>query len=454
MSNLFANLLIVLVLGLPFVHRAISAQSHTIYPKTIYSGENVLIIHSSKGIERVTLSPTSNVLLTSWPGLISGCPDSVQVGLRVNSITTDEAVIVTVYECDGSFSSQTILAEDWTIRHEYTGYVEIGRDTCLECFVESTSQRVLDSIVVAHPSLGVVIDERRYRDHYRVRSGVPFRYRICYQPEKEESVTDTVYLHFQRDEPNGGYDAYVIRKPITLQAKLPTDTLPKRPLKPELPPLYDPTTFRNIVIPTAESLEKGKYFYGNYVVVGNIAGYGLAEGVSLFGGGVFVPELIDRLYVGTFGGKYEFLHADNLRFAVGGLYAFSSSEDSDISTFAPYLVGSYGDRRDRVTMALGYGLKQHVTSLKTFNRNALTLALGGNTTIARGWKLAAEGYIIESSGIAPLFVTARHFTENFAFDFGLGFDLTKGSGILFKDAFSGEIIKLSMAPVLSAMWIF
>ena len=454
MPNFFIKLWIALLLGLPLTTVIVSAQSRTIYPSTIYHGENVLTIHSSSGIERVTLSPTSNVSILSSPGFINGCPDSVQVRLRVNSITTEEAVVISLYECDGSFSTQTVLAQDWTIRHEYTGKVEIGRDTCLECSVEATFPRTLDSIVVSHPSLNVNIMEPKIRKKYRVRAGIPFRYQVCYQPEKEEALTDTIYLYFQRDEPNGGFTDYVIKKPITVQAKLPVDTVPKRLPKPVLPPLYDPTTFRNIVMPTAENPKKGQGFYGNYLVVGNIAGYGLTDEISLLGGGVFVPEFINKLYVGTIGGKYEFLHVGDLRFALGAQYAFSSSVDSDISTFAPYIVGSFGNRRHRLTTAFGYGLKRHVTPLETFNRNALTLAVGGNTTIARGWKLAAETYLIESSGIAPLLVTARYFNDNFAFDFGLGFDLTKGSDVLFKDVFSGEITQLSMAPILSAMWVF
>ena len=433
-----------------------SAQSYTVYPSTLYSGENVLTIYSPRGIERVSLTTTSNVIVRSSPGFLRDCPDSVQVRLYVSSVTSEEAAVLSIFECDGSYDTRTIPSEDWTIRHEYTGKVEVGSDTCLPCFVESTSPRILDSIVVHNPSVRVEIQERPYRKGYRVVGGLPFRYNICYRPEREESVTDTNYLHFKREEPNGGFDSYVITKPITLQGRLPDVPVSREDTVsvPLLPPLRDPTTFRNIVMPTAESPGRGAIFYGNYMVVGSLAGYGLTDRLSLLGGGVFVPEFISKLYLGTIGGKFEFVRSGKLRGAVGAQYAFSSSEDSDISTFAPYVVGSFGDHDHRISIALGYGLKRHITPLETFDRNALTVAVGGNTTIARGWKLAAEWYGIESSGVSPLVVTARRFTNSFAFDFGLGFDLSEGSDVLFKDAFSGEITKLSIAPVLSAMWVF
>ncbi|MGE3800484.1 MAG: hypothetical protein AB7H80_05645 [Candidatus Kapaibacterium sp.] len=432
----------------------VAAQSYTVYPSTLYSGENVLTIYSPQGIERVSLSTTAGITTISSPGFIRDCPDSVQVRLQVVSVTSDEAVTLTIYECDGKYGTATIQSEDWTIKHEYTGKVEIGADTCLRCFVESTSPRLLDSIVVRNSSVRVEIGEKPYRDIYRVRGGIPFQYNICYQPSREESVTDTIYLYFKRDMPNGGIDSYVIVKPLTLQSILPRVDTSKAIPKIELPPLRDPTTYRNIVMPTAESPLQGKVFYGNYMIVGNIAGYGLTDRLSLLGGGVFVPDFISKLYVGTIGAKFEFLRTGLLSGAVGTQYAISSSEESDINTFAPYIVGSLGDHEHRVSIAAGYGLKRHVTSVETFNRNAFTVALGGYTTFSRGWKLAAEWYGIESSGVSPLVVTARTFTNKFAFDFGLGFDLAQGSDIFFKDAFSGEVTSLAIAPVLSAMWVF
>lgn len=426
----------------------------TVSPEILYKGDNVITIRTLGGIERVTLSPTSGI--TYEPvGLIRGCPTSVDVRVHVESTTSGEGVGVTVFLCDGSFGNKRINAENWTIRHEFTGRVEIGADTCLECFIESGDVRHLDSITVSHPDLRVEILSARRGERYRVDGGVRFRYNVCYRPQRAERGTDTIFLHFQRDYPSGGLNSYTITKPITYEAvQPPPPPETKKPPEPELPPLQDPTTFRNIVMPTAESPPKGRFFYGNYMVVGSLGAYGITDRFSLLGGGVFVPDFISRLYVGTLGAKYEFLRSGDFQAAVGGQIAFSSVEDSDIRTIAPYAVASYGDQANRISAALGYGLKRHVTPGETFDRNALTVAFGGNMTIARGWKLAAEAYLIETSGIFPVVFTARKFTESFAFDFGLGVDLKQGSDILFTDGLTGQIDKLAIAPVFSAMWLF
>lgn len=423
-------------------------------PSVLYSGDNVVTIRNPNGIERVNVSPSAGISVES-PGLIRGCPTEVRIRVHVQSVTTGEGVGFTIFDCRGGFNNERINAEDWTIRHEYTGTVEIGADTCIECFVESSALRLLDSITVRHPDLRVEIESARRGRHYRVIGGLRFRYNVCYRPTREENLTDTIYLHFQRDFPSGGLDDYVIRKPITLHAvQPPPPPEPKKPPEPELPPLEDPTTFRNIVMPTAESPPKGKYFYGNFVVVGSLGAYGMTDRLSLLAGAVLVPDFISRLYLGTLGAKYEVVREGEFSAALGLQAAFSTTEDSDIRTIAPYAVVSYGNRRNRLSAALGYGLKRHVTPMETFNRNALTLALGGNVTIDRGWKLAGEIYAIETSGILPLIVTARRFSESFAFDFGLAMDLKGGSDIIFTDGLSGEIDKLAIAPVLSAMWRF
>ncbi len=431
-------------------------QSVEISPLILYNGENVITIKSPKGIERVDHSSTRNIRIGSPTGFIRGCPDSVVVQVWVDSVSTDETLRLRVELCDGTVEQEDLSNRKWTIRHEYTGPVEVGADTCINCFVESTNHMFLDSISVQYPGLRVEIPALRGgHGKYQIRGGIRFPYRVCYRPERTEKLTATILLHFQRDFPSGGLNSYTIQKPITLEAVLPPPPPePEKIPEPTLPALRDPTTFRNIVMPTAESPAKGRFFYGNFVVVGSLGGYGLSDRLSLLGGGVLIPDFIGPLYVGTLGLKYEFLRTGEFRAAAGGQVAFSSTEDSDIRTIAPYVVSSYGDEEHRLTAALGYGLKRHVTPLETFDRNALTLAIGGNTTVSRGWKIAAETYVIETSGIAPLLISARNFNNSFAFDFGLGIDLIGGSEIFFTNGLSGEIEHLAIAPFISAMWVF
>lgn len=428
------------------------------YPPLFYRGENIVTIidPSGSGIERVSVLMSREITLLSPSGFVTGCPDSLQLRFDVGSVTTGEIAFITISTCDGRTAYDTIRAEEWTVRHEYTGLIPLGSDTCIPCFIESTAPRVLDSITVDNPALSVNILEPRRGDRYQVIGNVRFSYEVCYNPRIVELRTDTIRLFFQRDYPVGDLDAYEIVKPITVASfeKAIVDTTPAISMVPAIPPLVDPTPFRNIVMPSAVSPKKGEFFYGNYALVGHLAGYGVTDRISLLGGGAFVPPFLAKLYLGTIGAKVEALRLGDLRLAGGAQLAFSSTKESDITTVAPYVVGSYGNDRRRASIALGYGIKRHVTPLESFNRNALVFGVGGNIEVGRGWKVAAEIYTIETSGVLPLLMTARRFGENFAIDFGLGVDLSQEIGIFFTDGLTGEIDSLPIAPYISGIWVF
>lgn len=443
-------------------YQTASAQAPDIQfaPPHLYNGKNVVTIQAKSGIERVTGGGLRDITAELPSGLVRGCPKTVEFPVWVDDPVTDEILQLTVWDCDGGFRTITIPVEKWTIKTEYTGPVEIGTDTCLQCRIESSSLRWLDSITVSHPDLKVnILQEPGPDGLYQVRPYIPFRYEVCYTAPKPQTLVDTIFLHFEREFPTGGLYQYRIEKPIRMQGVDPPP--PPEPEKsdlgstePPLPPLKDPTTFRNIVMPTAVSPKRGDFFYGSYLIAGNLGGYGVTDRFSLLAGAVIVPDFIGPLYLGSIGAKYEFLSSESFRSAVGTQIAFSSTTDSDIRTIAPYVVGSYGNDRHMLSAAVGLGLKRHVTPLETFDRNAWTLAVGGNTTISRGWKLATEFYLIETSGIAPVAFSARKFTESFAFDFGFGLDLVGGSEIFFTDGLQGEITQLAFAPFISGMWVF
>jgi hypothetical protein len=430
------------------------AQEATYYPPRLYPGVNVVTITNPRGIDRIT-ARSSRRTTVDVPSL-NGCPTKVDVRITVNSSATGEEVDFTLFDCDGHFASQTLQSmENWTILHERTGRVELGRDTCLRCRIESSDDRIVDSIVVRDPRFTVRMPSPR--GPWRVEGGIPFNYQVCYRPTRVDTTTEMIRLYIRRDYASGGLTNYVIEKPITAVGVLPPEPKPvvrNEPQLPALPPLEDPTTFRNIVMPTAEPVEKGKFFLGTYDLAGWLAGYGATDRLTVIGGGAFVPEFIGRVAVGTIGGKYELVRTDQLRLAAGFQYGYSSTAESNISASTPFAVISYGDRRNRISLAAGYSWKHHTTPQESFERNASIVAIGGDFTIARGWKLAAETYMIESSGLAPLALTARYFTERFALDFGFGIDLSGGNDVRSTGTLSGEIRDLRIAPILSAIWVW
>lgn len=420
----------------------------TIYPNRLYPGENVITITNEGGIDKIRPRPSSNTVV-QMP-TIRGCPTTVTVRVRVNNATTGESVDFTVYDCAGTFSTQTATAENWTIRREFTGPVEIGKDTCIICEVVTTDEKVIDSIVVNNPRFTVMMPSGGAPWH---AVGSSLNYRICYRPEVVETINDTIRLYVRRGQPNGGLTHYTITKPILATAVPPA---PPPPVEPDpidtLPPLEDPTTFRNIVMPTAESLGEGRFFLGNYDLAGWMAGYGFTDQFTGILGVVAVPDVISRVLVATVGGKYEVVQEDEVRFAVGFQYSLSSTEESDITVAAPFAIFSLGNRARRLSISGGYGWKHHKQENQEFDRNAYVLAIGGDYTIARGWKVAAETYVVESSGIAPVVGTVRWFSDRFAFDAGLLVDVAGGTDVRGTSTLSGEVRKLALAPVLSFVW--
>lgn len=439
-----------------------SAQT-TVYPTELYRGQNVLTFSNPGGIERIEISTTRYIIADPSTGILPDCPDTVNVDVVARSVTNNDELEATVYGCDGSVQRIPVIVERWTILQEFTGSIELGSDTCLQARIESHSfpPRILDSITTTSTDFTVELmtpDSILHEpgpDGYVVEPGEPFFYRICYRPTRLGYGTDTILLHFERGRPNGGYTTYTIAKAISwVGVEPPPERRPKEPEVSMEDRPVDPTSFRNILLPTARSLEKGEWFYGNYLIAGHLGGYGVTDRLTVLAGGSFVPDFIARFYLGTIGVKYEVVRQDLFSLAAGAQVAFSSVTDSDIRTIAPYGMASYGDEHRRVTLSAGYGFKRHMTPLEEFDRNAFVFGIGGNMEVGSGWKIAAELATIESSGILPLLITGRRFSNTWAIDFGLGINLAGEAGVSFNDALSGEIENLNIVPFISGMWVF
>jgi hypothetical protein len=125
--------------------------------------------------------------------------------------------------------------------------------------------------------------------------------------------------------------------PRTAEALAPQTPIAVEPL-PKF--LTDPTTFRVLLMPSAKSPGEGTIFLANYDIAGWVLGYGLTDRLSLLGGFMFVPGVIDYNLVASAGAKYEFLRDGYLRMAAGAQVSFSQTEISTITISSPYVVAS------------------------------------------------------------------------------------------------------------------
>jgi hypothetical protein len=449
---------------LPAVVSAQTRSETTYYPDEIYPGENIVTITNAAGIERIRFRSTPGVKVIA--STVLGCPTSVDVQIQVTNAVDEETVVFMVNDCHGGFGSSTLRSDNWTIRHHVIGPQPVGRDTCTTAEVTiganslgirgaEGSEKIIDSMVSDDPMVRVVMPEKE-DGMWRALDREPLYYRICYTPSRADTHTTQLRLYVKRRHPHKGMTNYLITKPVTVSSYVPPP--PKEPepdlsAVPGLPPLVDPTTFRNVVMPTAETLPQGRFFVGNFDVAGWLGGYGVTDDLMLMGGGAFIPEFIQKVTVGTIGAKYRALKIGLLEASVGAQYGYSSSE-TDISVFAPYGVISVGNRAYRISIAGGYSWKHHKSELTEFDENASIVTIGGDVTVRRGWKLAAETYFIEKSGLRPITVTSRWFGERLAFDLGLIVDLEGTSGVEGTGTLSGKIQEVRAAPLLSLVMVF
>ena len=206
--------------------------------------------------------------------------------------------------------------------------------------------------------------------------------------------------------------------------------------------MFDPTTFRAILTPTARSVGKGRGFVGSYDVAGIIAGYGLTDRLTVIGGGAYVPASGNTTFAATAGGKYEFYRDEKLRGAGGVQMNFSGTEESDIFLAASYLTANYGTLDRSVNLTAGYSWRRHSpsdTTIAPFTKQALLAGLGGDIRFANRWKVAGEIFYIQDSEFQPIALTLRYFGHRFAIDGGIAADMTPEDGI-------------TLLPVLSAIW--
>ena len=446
---LFALMLVALVST-----GSLLAQARRIYPTKIYPGDNIITITNAKGIDRIGYSATSKTKV-DIPQL-SRCQKEVNLHVHLSDPTSRETLQFTIYECDGGIYTQEMRFETWDIRHERTGLVEVGSDTCIVCEIVTSEPKLVDSITIADPQFSVGLPTGL--PPWRAVGKGDFTYQVCFHPKQIGTIDRVIRLYIRRDEPNGGLTTYLIEKPVTATgAPVPIpppldhhDSI--RIAENALPPLVDPSTFRNIVIPTSETVKRGEFFLADYDLVGILGGYGITDDLLLLAGGAAVPASISKLLVGTIGAKYRVVESGPLQIAVGAQYGYSSTKESDISLFAPYGVISYGNRRNRITLAGGYSFKHHAIGAFSFDTTATILALGGDLTIGRGWKIAAETYYLESSGLAPVAITGRWFNNKFAVDAGFAIDLGGNASVEATGTLSGQIKNLRIAPIVSVVY--
>ena len=451
-------------------------QAASSYPTELYSGENIITLKAPGGIRSIQAnfdSLTSS--LTEIHGMggigdLSGCPDSHKVQLRLNTASQPVNVRFTVIDCAGRQHQVILTNKTWRLDEVPFPDAEVGDTICRPFQIGLTGivSEYLDSISIP---MDQVFQRYSFPPPLPLRAGSNYRYTVCFVAEKPGEYRFPVMTWIRRTQPAGGYTNYAVSDTGVVRV------LPKRK-GPELSrididtagsenpePVTDPTTFRSIAVPNAVIPPRGKWFVGNYDLLGWTGGYSVANELLLFAGGA--PPLPDdwggingdMFWAGAAGAK---LGTSFGKFSIAGGYAFAVSTldkeltpdelDSRIYLNIPFAAVSYGTDDSRVSLTGGVALKRHSTWVLEdnhrveFDTAAYFGALGGDYRFARHWKVAGEFALMQTLDVAPLLVTARYFTNTFAIDAGLGY-----AGFTLNDA---DKPKFPFVPVLSAVFVF
>lgn len=215
----------------------------------------------------------------------------------------------------------------------------------------------------------------------------------------------------------------------------------------------DPTDYRGIAIPTAVMPKAGSIVFGTYNLLGVMAGYAINDNLMILGGGN-LPISFNNQLTTAFSLGFKAGTQINSKLRLAGGYQFANSiynktetekTESDITMHIPYMTATYGDDTARVSIAIGYAFKRHITieQPEGFTANASLLALSGDIRIGNRWKLCGEMFSFQTLGNIPIIATARYIGQSYALDAGLAY-----VGI----TTNGTAPSFPLIPVLSAVW--
>lgn len=208
--------------------------------------------------------------------------------------------------------------------------------------------------------------------------------------------------------------------------------------------IYDPTTFRMMLSPTANSIGKSKLSIGNYDVLGWIAQYGLDSNLTLIGAGLFLPRTSINQFtlVGTIGLKNEFYNQNLYRFSGGLQTGITLSDSSTILLGVPYVVSTFGNEDQRINFVLGYSIRHHDRfNNDKFYRYSPIVSIGGDFRFIDNFKIIFRTALFDNLNTKPFVLSFRYFGLNYSIDAALGVNFDNNN-------------KINFAPILNGFYVF
>jgi len=166
----------------------------------------------------------------------------------------------------------------------------------------------------------------------------------------------------------------------------------------------NPTANRYMFTPTGYSIGKDKGYYQNYMVLGNFAGYGLTDNLTL-GIGVtpILVYLLDVEIVVSANAKFTIPIVDNKWNAGAGLLYSNIEGDPQV---IGYSIVTYGSRDNNISVGAGFAWEQYRNTKPVFT-------LSGMLRLSENFALVGESWLLLS----------KHYSSTYEVDYLYGISL-------------------------------
>ncbi len=214
------------------------------------------------------------------------------------------------------------------------------------------------------------------------------------------------------------------------------------------PTVEDPTHFRTVMLPTAQSLRSGTFGFGSYDGVGLVGLYAPTDAVALFAGGLLPIHLGGQRSTAIgFGARIAYRMNDQWSIAGGGAIAstrtLKQADTTEIFLAAPFALATIQLGNIRINGGIGYAIKEHRSPRTRYRSDVPLIAVGGDVQIASHWKVALDMLHVGTVESLPIATSVRYFGRQFALDGGIMLSIPTTSQE-----------KFFVLPVVSAFWIF
>ncbi|MBN1685050.1 MAG: hypothetical protein JW852_00265 [Spirochaetales bacterium] len=148
----------------------------------------------------------------------------------------------------------------------------------------------------------------------------------------------------------------------------------------------DSAANRLIVMPTGFPMETGEFHVADQEIIAVTVSYGLNEHAS-FWAGLSIPGFLVSA-------RYIFSPSDSFALSVGSFAGLSWMENLKTGVILPYLIGSWGEPNNNITVGASPIVTFDYTRATPFELNGAVAALGGKMVLTASSSLIFENWIM------------------------------------------------------------